>query len=445
MTGSRTEVAAGTDLAGELLAFLVDTVEGVHEGIGQRVFTAIGPLAEPTRSVHDGIRGAVYAMVRGGIRGVLAGAGAVASRHPRWKTARPLTQNPSGGQVLAAVSGIVGDGIAERQPELDIGMGIRVAGDPVEVAPQALALAFPTASEDVAVFVHGLCETESVWRYRSRAHRAAARLGEATPVRSIGDALADAHAVTPVHLRYNTGRRISDNGARLAALLSSLVAAWPVPVRSLTLVGHSMGGLVIRSACATGVADGQAWPGLVRHAVYLGTPHLGAPLEKAVNAGAWLLDLVPETRAFARFLRRRSVGVRDLRHGSLTADDWRHRDPDALRGVPPLDVPLLATAEHHVVCGAVTRSTKHPVGRAVGDLLVRTGSATGRGRRRSVPFVQVVERTGVNHFDLTTDPEVVGYLADRLAPECEGRQRRLGSRRTISIRQASATDPAIDG
>ncbi len=54
--------------------------------------------------------------------------------------------------------------------------------------------------------------------------------------------------MTPVYLRYNTGLPVGRNGADLAWLLDDLVAAWPVPVRSIALVGHSMGGLVVRAA-----------------------------------------------------------------------------------------------------------------------------------------------------------------------------------------------------
>ena len=57
---------------------------------------------------------------------------------------------------------------------------------------------------------------------------------------------------TPVFVRFNTGRHISENGASLAALLDELVADWPVEVERIAIVGHSMGGLVARSACHRG-------------------------------------------------------------------------------------------------------------------------------------------------------------------------------------------------
>ena len=111
------------------------------------------------------------------------------------------------------------------------------------------------------------------------------------------------------------------------------MAAWPVEVEEIALVGHSMGGLVARSACYHGVELGHDWVGRVRHVVSLGTPHMGAPLAQGVHYAAHALHAVPETRPFARFLRRRSAGIRDLRQGSLVDRDWeRLRPRRAARG-----------------------------------------------------------------------------------------------------------------
>ena len=45
-----------------------------------------------------------------------------------------------------------------------------------------------------------------------------------------GDALAEAFGYTPVHLRYNTGLHVSENGLALAAQLEALLAGWPAPL-----------------------------------------------------------------------------------------------------------------------------------------------------------------------------------------------------------------------
>jgi pimeloyl-ACP methyl ester carboxylesterase len=247
---------------------------------------------------------------------------------------------------------------------------------------------FPRATPRLVVFVHGLMETEHAWRLGGRA--------------SYGDRLARELGVTPVELRYNTGRHISENGRSLAALLDGLVAGWPVDVAEIALVGHSMGGLVARSACHHAAQAGRPWVTRVRHVVSLGSPHLGAPLAQGTHYAAHALHALPETRPFARFLRRRSAGIRDLRQGSLVDADWAGRDPDELRAVACAEVPLLPGATHCFVSATVTRDARHPLGRLLGDTLVLTASATGRGETLHVG--------GAHHLALLNHPAVYAQL-----------------------------------
>jgi hypothetical protein len=150
----------------------------------------------------------------------------------------------------------------------------------------------------------------------------------------------------------------------------------------------------------------------VGHVVSLGTPHLGAPLEQAVHVAAAALDALPETRMFGAFLRRRSGGIRDLRHGSLVDEDWRGRDPDALRSAACRELPLLDGATHCFVSASITRSPRHPMGRMLGDLLVLVPSASGRGRTRRVPFeARLGHHVGAaHHFALLNHPEIYERL-----------------------------------
>ena len=62
----------------------------------------------------------------------------------------------------------------------------------------------------------------------------------------------------------NTGLPIAENGVAMAALLDRLVTAWPTDVRRIALVGHSMGGLVMRAACAVNTDSESPWTDL-RH------------------------------------------------------------------------------------------------------------------------------------------------------------------------------------
>ena len=217
-------------------------------------------------------------------------------------------------------------------------------------------------------------------------------------------------------MRYNSGRHISENGESLADLLEELVAAWPLEVEEIALVGHSMGGLVARSACHAGAQRGDAWVERVRRVISLGSPHMGAPLAQGVHWGAAALWRLPETRPFAAFLRRRSAGIRDLRQGSLVDADWRDCDPDALRASACAELPLLDGATHCFVAATLTRSPRHPLARLLGDCLVLEPSASGRSRTRRLPFEAEygMHLGGTHHLALLKHPAVYAKLRDWL-------------------------------
>jgi pimeloyl-ACP methyl ester carboxylesterase len=233
-----------------------------------------------------------------------------------------------------------------------------------------------------------------------------------------GSRLARDLGCTPLYVRYNSGRHISENGRSLAELLESVVRAWPVEAGEIALIGHSMGGLVARSACHIAGGERLDWVRRVRHVVSLGSPHAGAPLEQAVHVTSAALHSLPETRPLAGFLRRRSAGIRDLRRGSLVDEDWRDCDPDALRAAACREVPLLEGATHCFVAATVTRSPQHPIGRLIGDWLVLVPSASGRSRTRRIPFDvdKGMHVGGTGHLALLNHPEVYERLREWLAP-----------------------------
>jgi pimeloyl-ACP methyl ester carboxylesterase len=251
-------------------------------------------------------------------------------------------------------------------------------------------------------------ETELAWR-----------LGAGPGGETYASRLARDLGCTAIHVRYNTGRHISENGRSLDELLEEVCDSWPVPVEEIDLVGHSMGGLVARSACHYGSEGGSQWVRHVSHVVSLGTPHLGAPLAQAVHVADAALHAVPEVRPFGSVLRRRSAGIRDLRHGSLVDEDWHGRDPHSLRKEAMTEVPLLDGATHCFVAATITASPRHPLGRLVGDALVLEPSASGRGRDRRIPFRAEhgmhVGRT--HHLALLNHPVVYERLLEWLSAE----------------------------
>ena len=370
-----TQLRELTRLGGAELGAAVEGVASVHASVAERAWPRIGLWVKPA---HDAIASAVWGGIAGGARGAGRALSAVV---PDVR----IEDSPRGAFALGVLNGLIGDKLIEERPVLAVPMGAHVDGP---------------ATGGVVVFIHGLMGTEHGWRW-----------GDAVPY---GDRLRDEAGAdwTPVYLRYNTGRHISENGAELDALMEELVASWPVPVERIALVGHSMGGLVARSACCHGSEGGSSWVRHVTHTVSLGTPHLGSPVAQGVHYLDAALHLVPETRPFGAFFRRRSAGIRDLRSGSLVDEDWKDRDPHALRAAACREVPLLEGASHHFVSATVTRSAKHPVGRLVGDWLVLSGSASGVGRARKVGFEEGAGHAigGAGHISLLNHPVVYEQL-----------------------------------
>jgi pimeloyl-ACP methyl ester carboxylesterase len=388
----------------EELAGAIDGLQAISSSVANRAFGLAGPFGLPTRWVYDHVTNAVY----GGLRGSARGAGGLAdrglSRRPDW-SARVVSTTPPGAAVVAAINGLIGDTLERRQSALHQEMSLRVDGRAIDLDGDGLAAAYPKATPRVAIFVHGLMTSEFSWKLGAR------RTGE-----TYGSQLERDLGITPVYVRYNTGRHISENGRSLAELLELVMDEWPVEAGEVALIGHSMGGLVARSATHHASLSGMRWPGFVKHSISLGTPHMGAPLEQAVHYASAALSALPETRPFGNFLRRRSAGIRDLRQGSLVDEDWLDRDLDALRAEACTEVPLLAGATHCFVTATVTRSPRHPVGRLIGDYLVLQPSGSGRSRSRRIAFEDEygLHVGGVNHLALLNHPQVYEKLSEWL-------------------------------
>jgi pimeloyl-ACP methyl ester carboxylesterase len=372
------EVRALSRLAFAELARAPAGIGDVHRAIAARAFGAAGPGAAASRIVHDAIAGGVYAALCGGATAAGAMAdGALARRPPR---GRSISARPRGAAALGALNGLIGDELAREGSDLEQRMSLR--GVPATKTPR------------LVVFVHGLFETELAWGFGGGP--------------SYGERLADDAGFTPLTVRFNSGLHISENGLLLADLLAATVDEWPVPVDDIALVGHSLGGLVARSACHQAAERGDAWAGRVTHVVSLGSPHTGAPLAEAVHLAGAALRALPETRPFAGLLLRRSAGVRDLRRGSLVEEDWRDRDPDALRAAACRELPLLEGATHCFVAATITGNARHPVARALGDWLVLESSAIHRAQ-------ETLHIGGAHHLALLNHPRVYERLREWLA------------------------------
>jgi pimeloyl-ACP methyl ester carboxylesterase len=391
-------------------------IHELHQGIADRAFRAVGPAGRPVKVVHDAISELSYSSVRVALGVGARAVGGVASLRA---SGRDLDTDRAGRVALAILNGAHGDFVAREAPALALEMTVRVAGRAVPWETSALEQAFPRASGRLAVFLHGLTETEDSWGYGAERHHGDRAV-------TYGSQLQRDLGLTPVYLRYNTGLHISENGRSLDALLTALVDAWPVPVQDVVLVGHSMGGLVARSAlhqAGGGTAEAHGWTHLVRDTVTLGSPHLGAPLERGVHRLTAQLARLPETRPLARLLTLRSVGIKDLRRGTLVEADWTGRDLDALTPGEHTHVPLLDGARHFVVLATLSRNPEGRAADLLGDLLVPPRSAsgdTGDDDRLTFPPDHVHRVGGMHHFDLLDHPLIYARIRAWLEERPEG-------------------------
>jgi len=342
---------------------VTDLVEALH-----RTVTDVPPVVAKARSGRtNGITGFVYKSVRGVTRVVGAGADAVLRRLAAIGGGQPSTTAREA--VLAALNGVLGDYLAASGNPLAIAMALRKDGMRVAIERDALAAAFPSPARKIVVLMHGLCMNDLMWSREGHDH---------------GAALARDLGYTPVYIHYNTGQPIATNGRELDALLDALVRQWPSPIDRLAIVGHSMGGLVVRSACESAASADHAWLARLDALVFLGTPHKGAPLERA---GAWvdyLIGVSPYTAPFARLGKLRSAGIQDLRHGLRSG------------------MPLPSNVRTYAIAGSTQHSAGKPGNRVRGDGLVPVSSAFGVEMPEAHRWVAY----GTGHLDLLQSSEV---------------------------------------
>lgn len=404
MVTMTSDPARTTDMAA--LAFeygdrlILGTVRDVHTAVAARAFRATRLVGSRVpESVHDAIATSIYGATSGALR--LSG-GTIRALSARG-FGRPVEESAVGRRVRAAVNGLVGDELRAVGDPQAITMSLRHDGADVGLTPWPLSRAFPEATSHLVVLVHGLCESDESWNLGGKE-----RPTYADRIRAETDG-------TAITIRYNTGLHVSENGQHLSTLLAQVVDGWPVAISRITLVGHSMGGLVVRAATNHASMAGEAWPHLVRDVVCLGTPHLGAALEKAAHVGARVLRFWPQSSPFGAIIDSRSAGVVDLRHGYISADEWQGQDLTAQWGLDRIAAAPLPGAEYHFVAATLGASRRHLLSTVLGDLLVHFSSASGIGRHGPVVSGARIEYLpSASHFALLNHPQVGDWLVSWL-------------------------------
>jgi pimeloyl-ACP methyl ester carboxylesterase len=371
-------------------AGVTDLVEAMHAAIARPDLGLRSSAPERT----TGITGLVFRSIRGvtGLTGNVIDTMLAQDTitHPRTSAQREA--------IVAALNGVLGDHLAATGNPLALPMRLHHAGKPLALGTDALtdALtdAIPNPGPKLVVLVHGLCMNDLQWTRDGHDH---------------GRMLAESLGYTPLYLHYNTGLSIAANGQRFAESLQQMFEAWPIPVEEIALIGHSMGGLLARSACHYAAIHGHTWPAALRHLVCMGSPHHGAPLERGGNWIDLVLGATPFAAPLARIGKIRSAGITDLRHGHALSARERHRAVPLPKGV------------RSYAMAATTGSRRGDLkDRWIGDGLVPVASALGHHQdpERAVGFAKTRQWIGydMNHLDLLSHPDVADRLLRWLKP-----------------------------
>lgn len=374
------------------VAGVTTIVEEMHRNIA-RISPPIG--AAPSGRAR-GVSGLVYRSVRGVTR--LVGFSLDTALAPLTPLLIHHAPSPRREALLAAINGVLGDYLAASHNPLAIPMRLRQEGHPLELDRQTLAARFAGSNGKLLVLVHGLCMNDLEWRREGHDH---------------GAALAEDLAYTPLYLHYNSGQHISTNGRELAALLERLVQAWPVLVSELVLIGHSMGGLVSRSACHYAQQAGYTWRRHLKKLICLGTPHHGAPLERVGHQANMIAGISPYTAPLTRLGKIRSAGVQDLRYGNILDEDWQRHGSEHLHD-PRQQAPLPEDVRCFVIAATRQPPFDNPGARLPGDGLVPLQSALGQHENAAlnlpIPVARQAICYGLNHFDLLSSREVYARI-----------------------------------
>jgi pimeloyl-ACP methyl ester carboxylesterase len=354
-----------------------DLVETMHSTIER----AHLPLGESRAATTSGITGLVYKSIRGGTQ--LVGT----SLDYAMQTVIPLLNDeliPSRKKdvFLSIINGVYGDRLLLTENELALGMQFFHQNQAID---SQLSSNLKSPSTKIMLFIHGLCMSHHCWESG----------GE-----NLSSNMAETLGYTPVYLDYNTGRCIADNGLELAIQLEKLVDIWPVNVSNITIVGHSMGGLVARSASYYGEKNNCRWLHINKTLVSIGTPHAGAPLEKVASALENLMQLSPYAIPFVRLTKIRSQGIENLRYGEITTSD---------KFVPlPIDV------EYFALAATLNKQQKFTTEKFIGDGLVTPDSAFGQGQDSSSTLLIPAENKRLiyelGHNEMLTDAGVFQQL-----------------------------------
>lgn len=387
------DLQALTRLITDATIGITDLVEAMHKRVVHPPFLPSTPI----QHLITDIAGVTYKSIRRSTRfigsGVDKALGQLAAVHGE------IEATDKKEAIRSVLNGVIGDYLEENENPLEISMQFRHEAKTIPLDRKRIEKAYPTINGKIILMVHGSCMNDIQWTRKEHNH---------------GTALAKELHKTPIYLHYNSGRHISTNGQDFNELLEELILHWPVPIEELSIIAHSMGGLVSRSALYYGQQQEKSWTKHLKKIIFLGTPHHGALLEQAGNYLDVLLEAVPYAKPFARLGKIRSAGVTDLRYGNLLNEDWQDNDRFEMQGDQRQSISLPEQVECYSIAGIVGKAADSVPSQLLGDKLVGVKSALGQHKNPAKNLNFKKENTWIayenTHMDLLSKPEVYTQL-----------------------------------
>ena len=390
------DIRGAGNLANDAVTGIIDLVEALHHtiaGLG-------GMLGISKQNRTTGITGIVYQNIRAISK--LAGNSIDLLLKQFSSLLGEKSSSIEREAIIGALNGVLGDHLAARNNPLVIPMQLRQNGAAV-MGDQDFNRAVRQSDGKIILMVHGLCMNDLQWNRHGHDH---------------GAALSRDLGYLPVYLHYNTGLHISQNGREFAGLIERFINQLPQPIE-LVIIAHSMGGLVSRSACHYGKLAGHSWLNHLQKIVFLGTPHHGAPLERAGNWIDFILGISPYSAPFSRLGKIRSAGITDLRYGNILDEDWKGRSRFECSGDHRVPVPLPDGVQCYTIAASTSKKFSRLSDQLIGDGLVTLNSALGchKNADLNLVFPESHQRTArnMNHMDLLNQPEVYKIIKQWLA------------------------------
>lgn len=306
--------------------------------------------------------------------------------------------------ILSALNGVIGDYLEEKENPLKISMQFRFQSKVLKIDAESLKTTYPTIHGKILLMIHGSCMNDIQWTRKNHNH---------------GEILSKELNKTLVYLNYNSGKHISSNGQNLNDSLEELIKNWPVPVEELTIVAHSMGGLIARSALYYAQQAEKNWIKYLKKMVFLGTPHHGSHVERTGNYLDIILEAIPYAKPFAKLGKIRSAGVTDLRYGNLVDEDWQNKNRFELKNDQRQHIPLPEQIEFYAVAAVNKKENSTKSTKSLGDNLVDIKSALGQHKTSNKTLLFKKNNIWIgyenNHLDLLSNPKITAILKRWLA------------------------------